>query len=71
MKQCVVACQTLRDELEYVLGALGNKPDVIWIESGLHNTPKKLHARLQGNPGQLRGVMSACFCCSAYAVMLS
>lgn len=47
MKQCVVACQTLRDELEYVLGTLENKPDVIWIESGLHNTPKKLHLRLQ------------------------
>ncbi len=47
MKQCVVACQTLRDELEYVLGTLGNKPDVIWIESGLHNAPKKLRRRLQ------------------------
>ena len=47
MKQCVVACQTLQDELEYVLGTLRKKLDVIWIESGLHNTPKKLHLRLQ------------------------
>ena len=55
MKQCVVACQTLGDELEYVLDCLESKPDVIWIESGLHNMPKKLHLRLQETLAGLNG----------------
>ena len=47
VNQCIIACETLRTELLYVMQALEIKCDVFWIESGLHNTPKKLHDELQ------------------------
>ena len=43
----VVACKTLEDELELAMKKAGIDFPVIWVESGLHNTPKKLAARLQ------------------------
>lgn len=43
----VLACETLRDELECAIRLLDNKYDVFWVESGLHNTPEKLRLRLQ------------------------
>lgn len=47
MKECVVACETLRDELNHCMASLGKELSLIWIESGLHNTPEKLKLRLQ------------------------
>ena len=48
MKTVAIACKTLEEEIRLVL----RRPDVptpelVWIESGLHNTPEKLRARLQ------------------------
>lgn len=43
----VIACETLRDELERVYERLGCEYPVEWIESGLHAWPEKLHVRLQ------------------------
>ena len=55
MNDCVIACQTLRDELLFTMGEAGLEKDVVWIESGLHNTPKKLHARLQETLDMIKG----------------
>lgn len=46
MKTAIVACRTLEDELNFAINKTGTTYPVEWIESGLHNTPKKLKARL-------------------------
>jgi hypothetical protein len=46
-KELVIACETLRDELLFVLKKTDKDLPVIWIEAGLHNSVKKLHDRLQ------------------------
>lgn len=45
MKKTVIACRTLERELTKAMD--GQKWDVRWLESGLHNTPKVLTKRLQ------------------------
>ena len=45
--EVIVACETLRDELEAAFSQAGGELPVIWIEQGLHNLPKKLAVRLQ------------------------
>jgi hypothetical protein len=47
MNECVIACETLRDELQFVMAKTNTKMPAFWIESGLHNVPNKLHTRLQ------------------------
>lgn len=47
MKTVIVSCRTLEDEVNVAKGKCGCTFPVKWIESGLHNTPKKLTARLQ------------------------
>ena len=42
MKTCIVACKTLEDELALAAKRTGIELPVVWIESGLHNTPKLL-----------------------------
>ena len=45
---CVlVACNTLRDEIEHLSAELGICLRTIWIESQLHNEPEKLASKLQ------------------------
>ena len=47
MKTTILACETIRDEISYsVEKACVNYP-TIWIESGLHDSPKLLNGRLQ------------------------
>ena len=48
MDTVVVACKTLEDELNASMERVKIAYPVEWIESGLHNTPKKLTARLAG-----------------------
>jgi Protein of unknown function (DUF1638). len=43
----IIGCQTLKNELNQALEDCGCRYDVSWIESGLHNTPNKLHDSLQ------------------------
>ena len=43
----VIGCETLRLELEEALRRTELPYPVLWVESGLHNTPKKLSVRLQ------------------------
>jgi hypothetical protein len=42
----LIACETLKDELELVMGRLGCVYPVVWVESGLHARPEKLNARI-------------------------
>jgi hypothetical protein len=55
MLKTVVACETIRDELEHALADTGGDVQVRWIESGLHNFPDLLRARLQETLDSLEG----------------
>lgn len=43
----IVACETLKGELETVMARTGSALPVVWIESGLHAWPDKLRDKLQ------------------------
>jgi hypothetical protein len=62
MKQCVVACETLRNELQYAMETTGKDYPIFWVESGLHNTPSKLKARLQDVLEGLAGIDRVLLC---------
>ncbi len=47
MRIKVLACETLRDEIESIMQKHNLDYEVIWLESGLHNTPKKLFECMQ------------------------
>lgn len=47
MGTAILACQTLQDELKLVIKETGVDFPVIYVESGLHNTPELLHKRIQ------------------------
>ena len=47
MKTVILSCRTLEDELLAALAKSGKDYEIVWLESGLHNVPKKLTARLQ------------------------
>ena len=62
-REVMIACDTLRTEIEHVMQAHGVERPVIWIEHLLHNVPTKLTAAVQeaidgverASYGQLRG----------------
>ncbi len=43
----VLACRTLEKELLLAMERTGVDFETKWVESGLHDTPKRLHARLE------------------------
>ena len=43
----LIACEMLRDELLLVMERTQVRPEIIWIEKGLHNTPVQLRTVLQ------------------------
>lgn len=47
MGTAILACQTIQQELTLALKETGKKYPVIYVESGLHNTPELLHTRIQ------------------------
>ena len=47
MTTVVIACETIREEYEMAAKQAGCNHKTIWMESGLHNSPPKLHGRLQ------------------------
>ena len=55
MNTVIIACQTLQNELEAAMAACNFSCEIRWIESGLHNVPKKLHATLQEHLDQCDG----------------
>lgn len=55
MQTVIIACQTISAEVELAMEHTGCAHDVIWIESGLHNNPDMLRARLQEQLDELKG----------------
>ena len=47
MGTVLLACRTIEDEVLRVVGETGFAGELRWIESGLHNRPEVLRARLQ------------------------
>lgn len=47
MSSIIVACKTIHNEVEKAIAETGVTHPVLWIESGLHNWPDKLRAKLQ------------------------
>ncbi len=46
-REIMIACDTLRTEIEHVMSERGIERRVVWIEHLLHNVPTKLTAALQ------------------------
>lgn len=47
MKRILIACSTIRDELEKAMRDTGFASPVVWVESGLHLVPESLRRRIQ------------------------
>jgi len=62
MRHCVIACETLRDELLHAMRLAQRHYEVFWIPSGLHSTPLKLKARLQEALDNLAGFDRVLLC---------
>lgn len=71
----LVACETLKKELETVMARGGHTTPVVWIESGLHAWPDKLRDKLQetidGLPPQYTTVLFAFGFCGNSMVGIS
>ena len=68
MDTVIIACKTLEDELRIAQNKTGADYPVLWIESGLHNTPKKLNTRLREHlcsVKQMRVLLVMGFCGNA------
>jgi hypothetical protein len=50
----VVACNTLKDEINKVIIDLNLNIEINWVDSGLHNYPDKLNKRIQKNIDQIK-----------------
>ena len=47
MKQIIVACRTLQDEIETIMRQEQLDIPIVWFPSGLHNVPSELGSRVQ------------------------
>ena len=47
MKTAIIACKTIKEELAAAMEREKVDLPVYWLESGLHNQPKRLHNKLQ------------------------
>lgn len=47
MSTVLLACETIKNELELAMNKTGIDYPIIWVESGLHNYPDNLRERLQ------------------------
>ena len=47
MDTCVIACETIKEELRQAVSQTGCTYDIFWLEAGLHNYPDKLKDVLQ------------------------
>jgi len=56
MNTVVLACNTIRDEVERAAREVGCPYPFVWVESGLHLRPDDLRRRLQEELDRLRGV---------------
>lgn len=55
MSTAILACETIRDEIERAFELTKVDFPITWIESGLHNYPDKLRAVLQENLDEFSG----------------
>ena len=55
-KQTILACETLRDELQCAMRLENISGQIIWIESALHNFPNKLREQLQAALDSSHGI---------------
>ncbi|SJZ70673.1 DUF1638 domain-containing protein [Selenihalanaerobacter shriftii] len=56
MENIIVACNTLRDEIRFVVDDLGVHYPILWIDSGLHNVPNKLNTAIQDQINKIENV---------------
>lgn len=56
MDTLILACNTIKDELELAAAESGNPHPFLWIESGLHLVPESLRRRLQEELDKIDGV---------------
>lgn len=47
MKQILIACAMLEDEINKIYEETGCEMPIVWVERGFHNTPEKLKEKLQ------------------------
>jgi hypothetical protein len=47
METILIACETIRDEIEMALEFLGLRYETRWLEGGLHNSPERLQGRMR------------------------
>ena len=47
MQTVILACQTMKDEIELVIREAGINYPVVYMESGLHSSPELLHQKVQ------------------------
>lgn len=55
MRTLIITCETLRNEIEHIIKQYKLIFDIVWLESGLHDVPTKLHSILQKNLNQVQG----------------
>ena len=70
MKTVILSCRTLEDELRASMEKSGKDYPVVWLESGLHNVPKKLTGRIQEELDKIeadRVLLAMGFCGNAMA----
>ena len=56
MQTLILACNTIRGELEMAAAATGCPHSFVWVESGLHTVTDKLRQRLQEELDRMNGV---------------
>ena len=66
VKTAILACRTIRDELELAQKRTDKKYDTFWVESNLHNWPDKLNKNIQQELDKLdsydRILLGFCVC---------
>lgn len=65
MQTVILACQTMKDELEHAMQESGVNYPVVYLESGLHNSPEILREKVQENIDTLDAevILLAFGCC--------
>jgi len=58
MQTVILACNTIRDELEKAAESTGCRHRFVWVESGLHTVTDSLRRRLQEELDRMNGVQS-------------
>jgi len=55
MHPIVLACETIRNELQCAMTRCNRSCPIIWLEAGLHNVPKKLNNAIQDHLDAIEG----------------